>query len=84
MIALAVALLVVLVAGLVWRARAGDRPARRHFDHERRERAIEAQAMVEESDIAEMIEARNELRRRRGKPTIGDELGRRALDPDER
>jgi hypothetical protein len=34
----------------------------------------EAEAEIEEHDIDEMIEARNELRRRLGKPEIGDDL----------
>ena len=33
-----------------------------------------AQADIEDHDIDEMIEARNERRRRMGKPEIGDEL----------
>ena len=33
-----------------------------------------AQADIEDHDIDEMIEARNERRRRLGKPEIGDEL----------
>ena len=33
-----------------------------------------AQADIEDNDIDEMIEARNERRRRLGKPEIGDEL----------
>jgi hypothetical protein len=34
----------------------------------------EAQAEIEEHDIDEMIEARNERRRRLGRPEIGDDL----------
>jgi hypothetical protein len=34
----------------------------------------EADAEIEREDIAQMIEAQNELRRRRGAPEIGDEL----------
>ena len=45
----------------------------------------EAEAEIEEHDIDEMIEARNERRRRLGKPDIGDELAREALrDPRDR
>jgi len=47
---------------------------------------FEAQADVEESDIAQMLEARNERRRRLGKPEIGDDLVaelRRDLDRHE-
>jgi hypothetical protein len=44
--------------------------------HERfgAERSHAAEAEVEESDIAQMLEARNEIRRRRGLPELGDEL----------
>jgi hypothetical protein len=44
--------------------------------HERlgAERSYAAEAEVEESDIEQMLEARNEIRRRRGLPEIGDEL----------
>jgi predicted nucleic acid-binding protein len=37
-------------------------------------RDYEAEADIEAHDIAEMLEARNELRRRNGRPEIGDEL----------
>jgi hypothetical protein len=79
-IAVAALLVVLLVAGLVSVSRAG-RPAREHSAQRRREQAIETQILVEEHDIGEMIEARNEIRRRRGKPAIGEELGERALRP---
>ena len=39
-----------------------------------RENAARVQFEVEENDIAEMLEARNALRARIGKPPIGDEL----------
>jgi hypothetical protein len=39
----------------------------------------EAEATIEANDIEEMIEARNERRRRLGKPDIGEELAREAL-----
>jgi hypothetical protein len=44
--------------------------------HERlgSERSYAAEAEVEEQDIAQMLEARNRIRRRRGLPEIGDEL----------
>jgi hypothetical protein len=44
--------------------------------HERlgAERSHAAEAEVEESDIDQMIEARNAIRRRRGLPEVGDEL----------
>ena len=35
-----------------------------------------AEAWIEDHDIDEMIEARNERRRRLGRPEIGDELAR--------
>jgi len=38
------------------------------------ERDHGAEAEIEESDIAMMIEARNAIRRRRGLPEIGDDL----------
>ena len=34
----------------------------------------EVQAQIEAEDIDQMIEARNDIRRRRGLPTIGDDL----------
>jgi hypothetical protein len=37
-------------------------------------RDYEAEAEIEAHDIGEMIEARNDIRRRIGKPEIGDEL----------
>jgi hypothetical protein len=42
-----------------------------------------AEADIEDHDIDEMIEARNERRRRLGKPEIGDELAA-ALERDAR
>jgi hypothetical protein len=39
-----------------------------------RENAAAAQFEIEEHDIEEMIEARNALRARIGRPPIGDEL----------
>ncbi len=65
-------LVIVLVVMIVWMAkpskpklRFGESP----LDHG-------AQATIEDHDIEEMIEARNERRRRLGKPEIGDELER--------
>ena len=43
-----------------------------------REAAMAAQADVEDHDIEQMIEARNALRRRIGRPEIGDELAEEA------
>jgi hypothetical protein len=40
----------------------------------RLERSAAAQAEVEDTDIEQMIEARNDIRRRRGLPEIGDDL----------
>jgi hypothetical protein len=37
-------------------------------------RSDEAEAEIEAHDIDQMIEARNDLRRRAGRPEIGDEL----------
>jgi hypothetical protein len=44
--------------------------------HERlgAERSYATEAEIEATDIEQMIEARNEIRRRRGLPEIGDEL----------
>lgn len=38
-----------------------------------------AQAAIEAADIDQMIEARNEIRRRTGREEIGEELSREAL-----
>ena len=82
LIALAVLVGVLLLTGLVAAARAGpDRRGRSPL--EERERAIATQIEIEERDIGEMIEARNAIRRRRGLPSVGEELGERALDPDD-
>lgn len=40
-------------------------------------RSDEAEAEIEAVDIDQMIDARNERRRRAGRPEIGDELERR-------
>ena len=50
-----------------------------------RENSMSAQAEIEADDIEQMIEARNALRARIGKPPIGDELAeevRERQDPD--
>lgn len=50
-----------------------------------REAAMAAQADVEEHDIEEMLEARDALRKRIGKPSLADELeqdARRDLEDD--
>jgi hypothetical protein len=41
----------------------------------------EAEEAIWDSDIDQMIEARNERRRRLGKPDIGDELERKVRGP---
>lgn len=53
-----------------WLVSTGPRP------HERlgQERSHAAEAEVEDADIAQMLEARDAIRRRRGLPGIGDEL----------
>lgn len=38
------------------------------------ERSHAAEAEIEETDIEQMIEARNAIRRRRGLPELGDDL----------
>jgi hypothetical protein len=65
----------------------GGRPSRsssrpRSVALDEQERKMAAQADIEEHDIEEMVEARNALRERIGKPPIGDELGRQARDGD--
>lgn len=66
-IGLLVVLLVVMIATMARapqpRLRVGQSPR----DHD-------AEADIEDHDIDQMIEARNERRRRLGKPEIGDEL----------
>lgn len=71
-----------LVAVIALRLLVGGAPR----PHERlgAERSYAAEAEVEEDDIAQMLEARNAIRRRRGLPEIGDELVaelRRELKP---
>ena len=50
------------------------RPARSISGMVERESAAQAQFEIEEHDIEEMIEARNALRARIGKPPLSDEL----------
>jgi hypothetical protein len=50
------------------------RPPRSVSGMAERENAAAAQFEIEEHDIEEMIEARNALRARIGKPPLGDEL----------
>jgi hypothetical protein len=82
LIALAVLLVALLLASFAWAVRASPRnPRLSGIEH--RERAMAAQAEIEEHDIDQMIEARNEIRRRRGKPTIGEELADQARGEQE-
>ena len=66
-------LLAVLALG-AWHPRRGSEIVGRS------EQDYAAQAEVEEHDIDQMIEARNERRRLAGRPEIGDELAREALE----
>jgi hypothetical protein len=64
-----VLLLIVLIAMMATPAQPRLRFGESPYDHE-------AVADNEEHDIAEMIEARNDRRRRLGRPEIGDDLAR--------
>ena len=66
-------LLLLLILLALAAARYGQMP-RSISGAREREAAMAAQMDVEEHDIEEMIEARNALRARIGKPPIGDEL----------
>ncbi len=68
MVVLGVGTFVVLLALVLWLST--PRPYRGLGP----ERDYAAQAEIEESDIEMMIEARNRIRRRRGRPEIGDDL----------
>jgi hypothetical protein len=46
-----------------------------------REEAARVQAEIEERDIGQMLEGRDALRKRMGKPSIGDELADEARRP---
>jgi len=77
LIVLAVLLVLSIVA--LSRASARYRGRRGRYDSmAEREAALQAQAEIEEHDIDEMIVARDERRRRAGKPSIGDELAEEA------
>ena len=80
--ALLVLLLLLFLIGLPGRG-SGKTPAmqRRSRAMREREAAMAAQVAVEEHDIEEMLEAQRALRRRTGRPSIGDELVDEALDP---
>lgn len=68
-----VALLVLLVLLAIMAGKRAQMP--RSFTGEaHREAAMEAQAEVEAGDIDQMLAARNALRARIGKPSLGDEL----------
>jgi hypothetical protein len=64
-----VVLLLILIASMAQ----GSKPKLR-FGQTPRDHG--AEAWIEDHDIDQMIEARNERRRRRGVPEIGDELER--------
>jgi len=74
LIVIGVALVVMVLVLTVGRGPGGRRPPRSVSGMAERENAAAVQFDVEEHDIEEMIEARNALRRRIGKPPIGDEL----------
>ena len=82
-------LALLMVAVLVVGRNPGGRrrPPRSVSGMAERENAAAVQFEVEEHDIEEMIEARNALRARIGKPPLGDELAEEARrgrpDPDE-
>ena len=63
-------LVAVLFVLIVWMAQ----PPRPRLLAGQSPRDHAAEAEIEDHDIDEMIEARNERRRRLGKPEIGDEL----------
>jgi hypothetical protein len=67
-------ILFVLALG-VWHPRSGRDIVGRSL------RSDEAEAEIEASDIDQMIDAQNALRRRAGKPEIGDELAYRVRRP---
>ena len=74
LVVIGVALVVMVLVLTVGRGPGGRRPPRSVSGMAERENSAAAQFDVEEHDIEEMIEARNALRRRIGKPPIGDEL----------
>ena len=79
-----IALGVLLVLSIVALSRASARYGGRRGRYDsmaEREAALRAQAEIEEHDIDEMIAARDALRRRSGKPPIGDELAEEIRRP---
>ena len=83
-VVLGVLALLVVVVLLVGRPGGRPGPPRSVSGMAEREHAMAAQADIEEHDIEEMIEARNALRKRIGRPPIGDELAEdaRGESPD--
>ena len=69
--AIVIALLVVVLVLLIVSMASAPKP-RLRVGQSPRDHAAEAD--IEDNDIDQMIEARDERRRRMGKPTIGDEL----------
>lgn len=82
-IVLGVLVLLLLVLAIVAARAQGSRDTGWLSGVPERERAMAAQADVEEHDIEQMIEARNALRRRIGRPPIGDELAEEVRDERE-
>ena len=71
-----VLIFVVLLLGLgLWHPKAGNAIVGKSL------RDAAAEAEIEANDIDQMIEARNDLRRRAGKPSIGEDLASQ-LDRD--
>jgi hypothetical protein len=70
-----VAFLLVFAVGLgLWHPRSGVQIVGRSLRNDA------AEAEIEAHDIEQMLDARNDLRRRLGKPELGDELARQ-LEP---
>jgi hypothetical protein len=76
---IALAVLLLLLVGLAVASGSASRVPRSISGVAEREAAMAAQADVEEHDIDEMIEARNALRARIGRPPLGEELSDEAL-----
>ena len=79
LIVIGVSLVVMVLVLTVGRRPGGrPRPPRSISGMAERENAAASQFEIEEHDIEEMLEARNALRARIGKPPIGEELGDQA------
>jgi hypothetical protein len=79
LIVIGVSLVVMVLVLTVGRRPGGHpRPPRSISGLAEREQAARSQFEVEEHDIEEMIEARNALRARIGKPPLGEELADQA------